>query len=57
MIKRALYLGILVASGWKFLKTLQALRSVSRKREHKEALGVWEGEGGSPAGTRRTKRA
>lgn len=57
MIKRALYLGILVASGWKFLKTFQALRSVSRKREHKEALGVWEGEGGNPAGTHRTKRA
>lgn len=57
MIKRALYLGILVASGWKFLKSFQALRAVSRKREHKEAVGVWEGEGGNPSGTRRAKRA
>lgn len=57
MIKKAIYLGVLFASGWKFLKAMQAYKAVGRKHEVKEAIRTWEGEGGNPAGTRRSKQA
>ena len=54
MLRKAIYLGLVVASGWKFLQAIQRYRATTdRKLQHKEALQVWEGEGGNPAGRKR----
>lgn len=54
MIRKAIYLGLVLASGWKFLQAIQRYRATTdRKLQHKEALQVWEGEGGNPAGRKR----
>lgn len=57
MIRRAIYLATLVVSGWKFLKMVQGYRATGIKRQHKQALHTWEGEGGNPSGRRRPGRA
>ena len=55
MIKRALYLGLAVLSGWQFVAAVNRYRiaSAASRTRDRRALSTWEGEGGPPAPIRR----
>ena len=56
MIRRALYFGLAAVSAWQFVSAVNRYRLASldaRKRQKREELSTWEGEGGNPAPVRR----
>ena len=52
MLRRAIYLGLAVASAWHFISAVNRYRIASGKEQKREALQTWEGEGGNPAPVR-----
>ena len=61
MLKQIMFIAAAAAAGVKLYGWLQGKQQVVGKKAHKEALQVWEGEGGNPpamTGTGKTpKRA
>ena len=56
MLRRALYFGLAAVSAWQFVSAVNRYRLAvadSRKRQKRQALSTWEGEGGNPAPVRR----
>lgn len=56
MIRRAIYFGIAAVSAWQFVSAVNRYRLATadaRKRQKREELSTWEGEGGNPAPVRR----
>jgi hypothetical protein len=56
MIRRALYFSLAAVSAWQFVSAVNRYRLAvadARKRQKREQLSTWEGEGGNPAPIRR----
>lgn len=53
MLRRAIYLGLAVASAWQLISAVNRYRLAARRSQDREAVQTWEGEGGNPAPVRR----
>lgn len=52
MLRKIVYLGLIGVATWQFVSKLNTYSKKLRKREDREALQTWEGEGGNPAPAR-----
>jgi uncharacterized protein YpmB len=52
MIRKAIYMGLAAVSAWQLYAAAKRYYAVRAQREKKQALSVWENEGGNPAPAR-----
>lgn len=52
MIRKIVYIGLIGMATWQFAKTVSAYSRKLHKKQDREALQTWEGEGGNPAPSR-----